>query len=138
MVPENYAVHVPKGTGNQLSAAMQMIPADSLDSWRMHRVAAGETLSAIAKRYGVTSTNIVSANRMESPEAQEGDRLLIPSMQRIQTAAPAAAAKSKSKKTVTASAKRKSGSTPRRTTTVSANRKSPTRSALMARNSSTN
>ena len=138
MVPENYAVHVPKGTGNQLSAAMQMIPADSLDSWRMHRVAAGETLSAIAKRYGVTSTNIVSANRMESPEAQEGDRLLIPSMQRIQAAAPAAAAKSKSKKTVTASAKRKSGSTPRRTTTVSANRKSPTRSALMARNSSTN
>ncbi|MEO8591799.1 MAG: transglycosylase SLT domain-containing protein [Candidatus Solibacter sp.] len=137
MVPENYPVHVPKGTGNQLSAAMQMIPASSLDSWRMHRVSAGETLSAVAKRYGVTPSNIVSANRMETAEALEGDRLLIPSMQRIQAAqlAPATTtkSKSKSKKTTTASARRKSGT--KRTTTASTTRKSPSRGALVSRNS---
>ena len=53
-----------------------MIPASTLDAWRMHRVGAGETLATIGKRYGVTPANIVSANRLESAQAVEGDRLL--------------------------------------------------------------
>ena len=71
----------------------------------MHRVGADETLAVIAKRYGVAPANIVSVNRLESAQAVEGDRLLIPSVQRV----PAPVVK----KTVTASVRRKS--TTRRT-----------------------
>ena len=32
-VPAGYSVHVPKGTGNQLMAALQLIPSEHRDSW---------------------------------------------------------------------------------------------------------
>src|SRR5450631_2738688 len=99
MIPENFPLRVPKGSGHQLVAALQLIPANHLGAWRMHRVVGSETLATIGKRYGVTPANIVSVNRLESARAVEGDRLLIPSVQRVQ--APMA------KKTVSASAHRR-------------------------------
>src|ERR1035438_8124002 len=99
MIPAEFPLRVPKGSGNPLVAALQMIPAKHLDAWRMHRVVGSETLTTIGKRYGVTPANIVSVNRLESARAVEGDRLLIPSGQRVQ--APMA------KKTVSASARRR-------------------------------
>jgi membrane-bound lytic murein transglycosylase D len=119
MVPENYSLHVPKGSGNPLVAALQAIPSNHLDSWRMHRVGADETLATIGKRYGVAPANIVSVNRLESAQAVEGDRLLIPSVQR----APAPVAR----KTISASARRRSPARGKATTTASARpvRKSP-------------
>src|ERR1039457_1252125 len=122
MIPENYSLHVPKGSGNQLVAAMQLIPSNHLDAWRMHRVGSGETLATVGKRYGVIPASIVSVNRLESAQALEGDRLLIPSVQRL-PAAPVA------KKTISASASaRRRGTTRGKTiTTASARpvRKSP-------------
>jgi membrane-bound lytic murein transglycosylase D len=99
MIPADFPLRVPKGSGNTLVAALQLIPANHLDAWRMHRVLGSETLATIGKRYGVTPANIVSVNRLESAKAVEGDRLLIPSGQRVQ--APMA------KKTVSASAHRR-------------------------------
>jgi membrane-bound lytic murein transglycosylase D len=99
MIPADFSLRVPKGSGNTLVAALQLIPANHLDAWRMHRVLGSETLATIGKRYGVTPANIVSVNRLESAKAVEGDRLLIPSVQRVQ--APMA------KKTVSASARRR-------------------------------
>src|SRR5215471_7192991 len=62
VVPDGYPLHVPKGEANPLAAALQLVPTEHRDSWRMHRVGTGETLATIAKRYGTTSANIVSAN----------------------------------------------------------------------------
>ena len=84
-VPESYPLHLPKGAADQLVAAFQRIPPNHLDSWRMHRVGAGETLPAIGKRYNVPASNIVSVNNLESGQPQEGDRLLIPAAPRIDT-----------------------------------------------------
>ncbi len=119
MIPENFSLHVPKGSGTPLVAALQMIPANHLDAWRMHRVGTGETLATIGKRYGVTPANIVSVNRLETAQAVEGDRLLIPSVQRVQAPAP--------KKTLTATARRKTPAHRKTATTASARpvRKSP-------------
>jgi membrane-bound lytic murein transglycosylase D len=114
MIPENFSLHVPKGSGNPLVAALQMIPANHLDAWRMHRVGSGETLATIGKRYGVTPANIVSVNRLEAAQAVEGDRLLIPAVQRVQPPVV--------KKTVTASARRKGTTRGKATTTASARR----------------
>jgi membrane-bound lytic murein transglycosylase D len=113
MIPENYTLHVPKGSGNRLVAAMQLIPSNHLDAWRMHRVGSGETLAGIGKRYGVMPANIVAVNRLETAQAVEGDRLLIPSVQRVQ-AAPVV------KKTISASVRRKGTTHGKTITTASA------------------
>jgi murein DD-endopeptidase MepM/ murein hydrolase activator NlpD len=47
--------------------------------WAWHRVAAGETLSAIAARHHVAITAIAEANALESPDAiRDGELLYIP------------------------------------------------------------
>jgi hypothetical protein len=84
IVPEGYPLHVPKGSGNQLLAALQLIPAEHRNSWRMHRVGAGETLAAIGKRYSALPSSIVAANGLSSAQAAEGDRLLIPAALRME------------------------------------------------------
>ncbi|HTX38637.1 MAG TPA: transglycosylase SLT domain-containing protein [Bryobacteraceae bacterium] len=78
IAPEHYPIHVPKGSGNQLIAALNLVPPSHCDTWRMHTVAAGETLVVIAKRYGVAASSIVAANNLNSTEPQPGDRLMIP------------------------------------------------------------
>ena len=121
MIPESYTLHVPKGSGNQLVAAMQLIPANHLDAWRMHRVGPGETLGSISKRYNVTGANIVAANHLDSPQAVEGDRLLIPAAARIESPLVRKAA-------TTATAQHRKPAVRRRTTTsalVRSARKSP-------------
>jgi membrane-bound lytic murein transglycosylase D len=84
IVPEGYALHVPKGSGNQLLAALQLIPAEHRNSWRVHQVGAGETLAAIGKRYSTLHGSIAAANHLSSAEAAEGDRLLIPAALRVE------------------------------------------------------
>jgi membrane-bound lytic murein transglycosylase D len=84
IVPEGYPLHLPKGSGNQLLAALQTIPAEHRNSWRVHRVGAGETLAAIGKRYAALPSSIVAANHLSSAEAAEGDRLLIPAALRVE------------------------------------------------------
>jgi membrane-bound lytic murein transglycosylase D len=85
IAPAGYSLHVPKGGGNQLIVALQLVPSERRDVWRIHRVDGGETLASIGKLYGVAAGGIVAANGLRSAEAAEGDRLLIP-------AAPRAAA----------------------------------------------
>jgi membrane-bound lytic murein transglycosylase D len=82
IAPAGYSLHVPKGSGSQLMAALQQVPNDHRDSWRMHQVGAGESLVSIGKTYGVTEASIVAANGLHSPEAAEGDHLLIPAVPR--------------------------------------------------------
>jgi membrane-bound lytic murein transglycosylase D len=89
IAPTGYALHVPKGDGNRLVAALEQVPADHRDAWRMHRVDAGDTLATIGKRYNVRPEGIVAANNLRSPEIMEGDRLLIPAAVRA-VAAPVA------------------------------------------------
>jgi membrane-bound lytic murein transglycosylase D len=87
--PENYVVHVPKGAGDQITASLQLIPAEHRMSWRIHRVAAGETMASIVKRYGLPVSSLMAANRLEKPEVVEGDRLIIPAGARGDSAAKA-------------------------------------------------
>jgi membrane-bound lytic murein transglycosylase D len=85
--PERFPIHVPKGSGNQLVAALQLIPTEHHDSWRVHRVNAGETLAEIGRRFGSTPNAIVAANRLQNAEAVEGDLLMIPAVRRAEPAA---------------------------------------------------
>jgi len=91
MAPENFAVRVPKGTGNDLISRLEAIPAAHRDSWRLYRVGAGESLAAIGKRYGASAAAIASANNLPGTDTVEGDRLLIPVAMRADVSARPAA-----------------------------------------------
>ena len=78
LVPEHYSLHVPKGTGKELVAALERIPASHCDTWRMHTVAPGESLTAIAKRFSVAPASIVAVNGLNTREPREGEQLMIP------------------------------------------------------------
>jgi membrane-bound lytic murein transglycosylase D len=78
VAPAGYTVHVPRGAGNTLMATLQLVPPEHRIAWRIHRVATGETLATIGKQYGMTAAAIVSANKLDKPDAVEGDRLIIP------------------------------------------------------------
>jgi len=83
IAPENYTIRVPKGSGNQIITALETVPAQHRDSWRMHQVGPGETLAAVAKRYGVATTAIAQANNLKEADMMEGSHLLIPMALRV-------------------------------------------------------
>jgi peptidoglycan lytic transglycosylase D len=75
----SFELHLPEGTAERFSAEIAEIPAEKWVSWRRHRVAQGETLTAIAKKYRVTPAAIADANNLERSVALEpGEKLIIP------------------------------------------------------------
>lgn len=86
LLPEGYALHVPKGMGSQVTEALATVPLEHRSSWRMHRVAADETLAAIARRYGVSPASISEANHLAAKTPVEGDRLVIPAAPHMEPA----------------------------------------------------
>jgi membrane-bound lytic murein transglycosylase D len=78
LAPVGYSLHVPKGAGSYLMAALQVVPSERRASWRMHTVEDGETLASIGKRYRTAAGTIAAINSMQSRLPATGDRLLIP------------------------------------------------------------
>src|ERR1700688_1724651 len=77
-----FELHLPLGSAPKFSAEIADIPPDKWVSWRRHRVAAGETLTAIAKKYRVTPKAIADANNLESTTTlNAGEKLIIPAIQ---------------------------------------------------------
>lgn len=118
VAPAGYAVHVPGGTRTQVLAALNTIPLERRASWRIHRVAGGETLEEIARQYRMAWSAIASANRIE--DANPGDVLIIPTASELERSAAAArktpsksvrAGSSKSKSTAKTVASRKKSAT---------------------------
>jgi membrane-bound lytic murein transglycosylase D len=78
----SFELHLPPGSAQRFSAEIADIPPDKWVSWRRHRVAPGETISAIAKKYRVTALAIADANNLEHGAALEpGAKLIIPAAQ---------------------------------------------------------
>jgi len=76
--PGNFEIRVPKGTGAQVEAALENVPAGLLVTARMHRVEAGQTLASIAKLYNSSASQIASVNNLKGIEPGDGDRLIVP------------------------------------------------------------
>jgi membrane-bound lytic murein transglycosylase D len=74
--PVGFEVHVPKGMAGATQEALESVPANNRQAWRLHHVEAGDTLATIAKSYHLTPERIVAVNESESIEA--GETLLIP------------------------------------------------------------
>ena len=87
VVPAGYVLHVPKGMGSPLSASLQLIPASRRASWRIHKVASGETLASIGKHFGMAAGSIAAANGLTGASPATGSMLMIPAAYR-EPAAP--------------------------------------------------
>jgi membrane-bound lytic murein transglycosylase D len=79
--PSEYYLKVPHGTGIELLASLDAIPAwkPPQRSYVYHRVRRGETLSLIARKYGTSVTSIANANGIRRKHfIRVGQRLKIP------------------------------------------------------------
>jgi membrane-bound lytic murein transglycosylase D len=80
----SFQLRLPVGTAEKFSAEIADIPPEKWVSWRRHRVAAGETLTSLAKKYHVTAAAIASANSLGgSRSLAAGDKLIIPATQPV-------------------------------------------------------
>ena len=92
-VPSGYRLRVPSGQGDRFRAAYEALP-DSRKLGRQvgtyHRVRQGETLSTIARRYGVSVGALQQENRLgRSTLIRIGQRLEIPHVRHVRaTPAP--------------------------------------------------
>jgi membrane-bound lytic murein transglycosylase D len=126
VAPAGYALHVPKGAGDLLISALESIPPEHREAWRMHRVAVGDTLAGIGKRYGVPVNGIVSLNNLPASGTVEGDRLVIPAT--LGAEPPARRTASAAKKAPVrrqASAKSSPPTAPRKSASTSGGRATP-------------
>jgi membrane-bound lytic murein transglycosylase D len=81
-----YNLKLPHGTKDHFEEAMAAIPADKRVAWRYHKVAEGETLTAIAKKYRVSESAITQANDLQSDDITTGTKLVIPATGKVNMA----------------------------------------------------
>jgi membrane-bound lytic murein transglycosylase D len=80
----SFELHLPLGTAEKFSAGIADIPPEKWVSWRRHKVASGDTLTSIARKYRVTPAAVASANNLEKGAAlNPGDKLIIPAAQPV-------------------------------------------------------
>jgi membrane-bound lytic murein transglycosylase D len=132
MAPGDFEIRVPKGSGPQVTAALDLIPAERRASWRSHRVEEGETLASVAKLFNVSTGQLASANDLKDDPAP-GDRLMIPTVYR-EPVAPVRTARTVVKRasSATVATSRKTVARTRTTTTASVRRPIHPTGATMA------
>jgi len=72
-----FELRLPAGTRQKYESAIAAIPQDKRVLWRYYRVAAGDTLASIAKKYHTTEKAIASANDLKD-EVLVDAKLVIP------------------------------------------------------------
>jgi len=74
-----YILRIPKGKAEAFAAVYESIPTEKASSWTRHRVRRGETLSSIARKYGVSLSAVLDANKIgRSRRIYAGQTLTIP------------------------------------------------------------
>ena len=77
--PATYAVRVPSGKGAAYTACVEKIPPSERVAFLRHTVASGESLSSIARRYGVSTDAVVRMNKIVNRNRiYVGTELVIP------------------------------------------------------------
>ncbi|HUS18840.1 MAG TPA: LysM peptidoglycan-binding domain-containing protein [Terriglobales bacterium] len=75
---EEFNLKLPLGTRARYIAAMEAIPRDKRVAWRYHKVAPGESLSTLAKKYRTTAQAISEVNNLEGNELEADAKVIIP------------------------------------------------------------
>lgn len=80
VVPSGFRIHVPQGSAETSSAALERVPAANRAAWRLHHVEQGDTLETIARAYHLPANKIVSVNNTDAGPLDKGDVLIIPAV----------------------------------------------------------
>lgn len=72
-----YPIRLPSGAAASFQKKYAQVPAERRANFRRHRIASGDTLSGLAKRYGIQSKDIVALNAISNPRALRIGRDLI-------------------------------------------------------------
>ncbi|OGU00849.1 MAG: hypothetical protein A2085_09255 [Gemmatimonadetes bacterium GWC2_71_10] len=83
-------VRVPEGMKDAVTARLDQLPPGQRITVITHHVSRGETLSRIARQYGVTVEDLRLANRLRTTRLRIGQRLVVPTAM-LRERAPAAA-----------------------------------------------
>jgi membrane-bound lytic murein transglycosylase D len=75
---DEYDLKLPAGTAEKFETAIAAIPKDKRVAWRYHKVAAGDTLASIARKYNTTASAIAAANSLHDEEIASDTKLVIP------------------------------------------------------------
>ncbi|HKW76345.1 MAG TPA: transglycosylase SLT domain-containing protein [Terriglobales bacterium] len=75
---EPFDLHLPPGTKDKYETAIAAIPQDKRVIWRYHKVAQGDTLAGIARKYRTTQHAIEEVNNLQSSELTQDAKLVIP------------------------------------------------------------
>ncbi|HEU5182467.1 MAG TPA: LysM peptidoglycan-binding domain-containing protein [Candidatus Polarisedimenticolia bacterium] len=75
---EGYSLRVPFGSGQSFSEKYAAIPATERLKWATHVVRRGETIGVIARKYGVSTSAVLTANSLKSSRLHAGQSLMIP------------------------------------------------------------
>lgn len=86
-VPADFDLHLPPGTAARFEPALALVPASGRLTWRLHRLAKGESLATVARRYDVGVSRLEAANELSADSDPDTGALLL-----IPTAVPAARA----------------------------------------------
>jgi len=73
----SFELRVPQGTKDKFLTNIATIPPDKRGSWRLYKVASGDTLASIGRKYHTTPAAIASANDLSANETIQPDRNLI-------------------------------------------------------------
>ena len=89
----DYELRVPAGSKSRFEKLYAKIPSEQRSGFHRHRIAKGETLAEIARRYHLRQNDLIALNRLENFRALPlGEELLIPlspEMARLAEAKPA-------------------------------------------------
>jgi membrane-bound lytic murein transglycosylase D len=66
---QSFELRLPAGTKDKFQTAIAAIPPDMRVWWRYHKVASGDTLALVAKRYHVSADAIAKANDIEDSDS---------------------------------------------------------------------
>jgi len=70
---------VPEGSGEECAVNIAKIPPEDRVTWTRHKVKRGETLSVIARKYGVSVSSMKSLNNIRNAHRiREGQMLIVP------------------------------------------------------------
>jgi membrane-bound lytic murein transglycosylase D len=62
VVPSGYFLRIPKGSTEEVTTALNLVPADKRDTWRLHKVQPGDDLDSIARLYRLPASTLEQAN----------------------------------------------------------------------------
>ncbi|MBI1804483.1 MAG: LysM peptidoglycan-binding domain-containing protein [Ignavibacteria bacterium] len=75
---KDYTLRVPEGSSTTFAEKYTGIPDDQKRDWFQHKVKRRESLSSIAKYYGVTTSVIAEVNHLKGNRLQVGKTIVIP------------------------------------------------------------